>query len=169
MMQGDTRRGRATNPAGATGSFLCHHKGHPGPRNDAIRGPGSAISFPTDESMFVWTKAEAIAMGPMGTYQLFATGNGPVGEAHRSQRSAEIAPRDAPTVFQQLVQDAIDGSGGNGKRCAAGARYNHADQRSLRIHCDAAFQMGIEKTVQQPPFARLICENSEPSRTNSER
>jgi hypothetical protein len=48
MMQGDTRRGRATNPAGAAGSFLCHHKGHPGPRNDAIRGPGSAISFPTD-------------------------------------------------------------------------------------------------------------------------
>jgi predicted enzyme related to lactoylglutathione lyase len=79
MMQGDTRRGRATNPAGATGSFLCHHKGHPGPRNDAIRGPGSAISFPTDESMFGWIKAEAIDMGPMGTYQLFATGNGPVG------------------------------------------------------------------------------------------
>jgi len=25
-MQGDTRRGRATNPAGAAGSFLCHRK-----------------------------------------------------------------------------------------------------------------------------------------------
>jgi uncharacterized protein len=35
--------------------------------------------FPFYESMFGWTKAEAIDMGPMGTYQLFATGNGPVG------------------------------------------------------------------------------------------
>ena len=29
--------------------------------------------------MFGWTKAEAIDMGPMGTYQLFATGDDPVG------------------------------------------------------------------------------------------
>lgn len=30
-------------------------------------------------SLFGWTKAEAIDMGPMGTYQLFATGGAPVG------------------------------------------------------------------------------------------
>src|SRR5262249_27081795 len=29
--------------------------------------------------MFGWTKAEAIDMGPMGTYQLFATGDAPIG------------------------------------------------------------------------------------------
>jgi uncharacterized protein len=29
--------------------------------------------------MFGWTKAESYEMGPMGTYQLFATGAGPVG------------------------------------------------------------------------------------------
>src|SRR5205085_9119861 len=29
--------------------------------------------------LFGWTKADAIDMGPMGTYQLFSTGNGPVG------------------------------------------------------------------------------------------
>jgi uncharacterized protein len=36
-------------------------------------------AFPFYEKMFGWTKAEAIDMGSMGTYQLFATGNGPVG------------------------------------------------------------------------------------------
>jgi predicted enzyme related to lactoylglutathione lyase len=36
-------------------------------------------AFAFYEKMFGWTKAEAIDMGPMGTYQLFATGDGPVG------------------------------------------------------------------------------------------
>jgi hypothetical protein len=31
------------------------------------------------EKMFGWTKAEAIDMGPLGTYQLFAAGDAPVG------------------------------------------------------------------------------------------
>lgn len=31
------------------------------------------------ERMFAWTRAEAFDMGPMGTYQLFATGAEPVG------------------------------------------------------------------------------------------
>ncbi|MBS0281881.1 MAG: VOC family protein, partial [Proteobacteria bacterium] len=37
----------------------------------------SAFAF--YEKLFGWTKAEAFEMGPMGTYQLFATGAEPVG------------------------------------------------------------------------------------------
>ena len=36
-------------------------------------------AFAFYEKMFGWTKAEAIDMGPMGTYRLFATGDVPVG------------------------------------------------------------------------------------------
>jgi uncharacterized protein len=36
-------------------------------------------AFAFYEKMFGWTKAESYEMGPMGTYQLFATGAGPVG------------------------------------------------------------------------------------------
>jgi predicted enzyme related to lactoylglutathione lyase len=35
--------------------------------------------FPFYEKMFGWTKADAIDMGPMGTYQLFAAGGPPIG------------------------------------------------------------------------------------------
>jgi len=35
--------------------------------------------FPFYEKMFGWTKADAIDMGPMGTYQLFAAGAQPIG------------------------------------------------------------------------------------------
>jgi predicted enzyme related to lactoylglutathione lyase len=35
--------------------------------------------FPFYENMFGWTKADAIDMGPMGTYQLFAAGAQPIG------------------------------------------------------------------------------------------
>ena len=37
----------------------------------------SAFTF--YEKMFGWTKADAIDMGPMGTYQLFAAGGAPIG------------------------------------------------------------------------------------------
>lgn len=37
----------------------------------------SAFAF--YEKMFGWTKADAIDMGPMGTYQLFAAGGAPIG------------------------------------------------------------------------------------------
>ena len=36
-------------------------------------------AFAFYETLFGWTKAEAHDMGPMGTYQLFATGDGPAG------------------------------------------------------------------------------------------
>jgi predicted enzyme related to lactoylglutathione lyase len=36
-------------------------------------------AFAFYEKMFGWTKADAIDMGPMGTYQLFASGDAPVG------------------------------------------------------------------------------------------
>lgn len=35
--------------------------------------------FPFYEKLFGWTKAEAIDMGPMGVYQLFAAGGQPIG------------------------------------------------------------------------------------------
>jgi len=35
--------------------------------------------FPFYEKMFGWTKADAVDMGPMGTYQLFAAGGAPIG------------------------------------------------------------------------------------------
>jgi len=35
--------------------------------------------FPFYEKLFGWTKADAIDMGPMGTYQLFAAGGAPIG------------------------------------------------------------------------------------------
>jgi hypothetical protein len=38
-----------------------------------------ASAFAFYEKLFGWTKAEAMDMGPMGTYQLFATGAEPVG------------------------------------------------------------------------------------------
>jgi uncharacterized protein len=36
-------------------------------------------AFAFYEKLFGWTKADAIDMGPMGTYQLFSTGGPPVG------------------------------------------------------------------------------------------
>jgi len=43
-----------------------------------MAGEGKS-AFAFYEKLFGWTKAEAFEMGPMGTYQLFATGEEPVG------------------------------------------------------------------------------------------
>jgi predicted enzyme related to lactoylglutathione lyase len=51
--------------------------GHAGWRELHAGDWGSAFAFYS--GLFGWTKAEAIDMGPMGTYQLFATGEAPAG------------------------------------------------------------------------------------------
>lgn len=45
---------------------------------ELVADDGSA-AFDFYSGLFGWTKAEAVDMGPMGTYQLFATGEEPVG------------------------------------------------------------------------------------------
>jgi uncharacterized protein len=52
-------------------------RGHAGWRELHAGDWGSAFAFYS--GLFGWTKAEAIDMGPMGTYQLFATGDEPTG------------------------------------------------------------------------------------------
>ncbi len=42
-------------------------------------------------SLFGWTKAEAIDMGPMGVYQLFATGGVPVGGMMTKTEAVPVA------------------------------------------------------------------------------
>ncbi len=44
-----------------------------------LRAADQETAFAFYAGLFGWTKAEAIDMGPMGTYQLFATGGAPVG------------------------------------------------------------------------------------------
>jgi predicted enzyme related to lactoylglutathione lyase len=51
--------------------------GFPGWRELHAGNWESAFAFYS--GLFGWTKAEAVDMGPMGTYQLFATGGDPVG------------------------------------------------------------------------------------------
>jgi predicted enzyme related to lactoylglutathione lyase len=38
-----------------------------------------SFAFAFYETMFGWSKSEALDMGPMGTYQMFSTGDSPVG------------------------------------------------------------------------------------------
>jgi len=51
--------------------------GHVGWRELLAGDLDSAFAFYSD--MFGWTRADAVDMGPMGIYQLFATGDAPVG------------------------------------------------------------------------------------------
>lgn len=62
--------GQAPPAAVATPGRVGWHELHAADRE-------AAFAFYAD--LFGWTKAEAIDMGPMGTYQLFATGGVPVG------------------------------------------------------------------------------------------
>ena len=48
--------------------------------------------FPFYEKMFGWTKADAIDMGPMGTYQLFAAGAQPIGGMMTKPREMPAPP-----------------------------------------------------------------------------
>ena len=51
--------------------------GHASWRGLYAGDPGSSFGF--YESLFGWTKDDALDMGPMGTYQLFANNEGVVG------------------------------------------------------------------------------------------
>ena len=57
-------------PAPGTPGHTGWHELHASDRESA---------FAFYSGLFGWTKAEAIDMGPMGVYQLFATGGVPVG------------------------------------------------------------------------------------------
>jgi predicted enzyme related to lactoylglutathione lyase len=61
----------------------------------------SAFAFYAD--LFGWTKAEAVDMGPMGTYQLFAAGSAPIGGM---MTKSESIP--APFWLHYFSVDAID-------------------------------------------------------------
>lgn len=69
LFKGLSEQGLVPAPAGTPG-HVGWHELHAGD------GPG-AFAFYSD--LFGWTKAEAVDMGPMGVYQTFATGDGPVG------------------------------------------------------------------------------------------
>ena len=59
----------------------------------------SAFAFYAD--LFGWTKAEAVDMGPMGTYQLFAAGAEPIGGMMR--RSQSLCPRHSGFIISLLT------------------------------------------------------------------
>jgi predicted enzyme related to lactoylglutathione lyase len=50
--------------------------------------------FPFYATLFGWTKAEAMNMGPMGVYQIFAAGNGAIG-GMMSRQDADAVPSPA--------------------------------------------------------------------------
>ena len=69
IAKGMVHRQMSAAAPGATGTIGWH---------ELYAQDGAAI-WPFYEKMFGWTKAEALDMGPMGTYQMFKTGGDPVG------------------------------------------------------------------------------------------
>lgn len=68
-----------------------------------LRAADGGKAFEFYAGLFGWAKAEAIDMGPMGVYQLFATGDGPVGGM--MTKSPEMP---APAWLYYFNVDAID-------------------------------------------------------------
>ena len=69
LFRGLSKEGPVPSAPGTPGTIGWHEL-HAGD------GPGA---FEFYSSLFGWTKCEAMDMGPMGVYQIFATGDGPVG------------------------------------------------------------------------------------------
>jgi uncharacterized protein len=78
-----------TDPQGA-GFLIAKPLRHDAPPRPAPGAPGTfgwhelfaadmKAVFPFYEKLFGWTRADALEMGPMGTYQLFAAGGAPIG------------------------------------------------------------------------------------------
>ena len=76
------------------GAALALFRGTPGGPDQPPSGPGAPpgrigwhellatdweAAFPFYAALFGWRKAEAVDIGPMGTYQLFSAGGAPVG------------------------------------------------------------------------------------------
>src|SRR3712207_7437107 len=61
-----------------------------------LHAADGAAAFEFYAAMFGWTRSDALDMGPLGTYQLFATGGGPdaVGGMMRSEEhTSELQSR----------------------------------------------------------------------------
>jgi len=69
LFKGSTDQGSAPVPPGTPGHIGWH---------ELHAGDGEG-AFAFYAKLFGWTKAEALDMGPLGVYQLFATGGVPVG------------------------------------------------------------------------------------------
>lgn len=90
----------------------------------------SAFAFYAD--LFGWTKADAVDMGPMGTYQLFAAGGEPIGGM---MTKSEAVP--APFWLSYFTVDAIDAAAarvtGNGGQVLQGP--HEVPGGSWIVHC----------------------------------
>lgn len=89
----------APSAAGTTPGRIGWHELH-------AADPEAAFAFYA--GLFGWTKADALDMGPMGTYQLFATGGQPVGGmmARQGGTSRDGVPRPAWLFY--FVVDGVD-------------------------------------------------------------
>ena len=103
------------DPQGAP--FVVFHSANPAPEPPAPNTPGFAGwhelqatdwqgAFAFYSELLGWTKAEAVDMGPMGLYQLFAAGREPVGGMMNKQDAG-------PTPFWRYYfnTDDIDAAG----------------------------------------------------------
>lgn len=91
----------AERPALGTPGTVCWHELHAGD------GPGAFAFY---SGLFGWTKTEAMDMGPMGVYQLFATGDAAVGGM--MTKHAEFP---APSWLYYFNVDGIDAAMGRVK------------------------------------------------------
>ena len=84
-----------------------------------LNARGIDKASPFYEQIFGWTKADAIDMGPMGTYQLFATGSHPVGGM--MNKPAEIPVPFWGYYFNVATLDAaIDRAASRGAKVLSG-------------------------------------------------
>ena len=90
-------RGNGTAPAEAPAGTAGHIGWH------ELQAGDGAAAFAFYSALFGWTKDEAIDMGPMGTYQLFATGGAPVGGIMNKMPEAH-----SPFWLYYFNVDAID-------------------------------------------------------------
>ena len=89
--------GMMPDPAGATPGRIGWHELHAADRE-------TAFTFYAD--LFGWTKGEAIDMGPMGMYQIFAIGAG--GPAMAGGMMTKSDPASAPTWLYYINVDATE-------------------------------------------------------------
>ena len=90
-------RGVGEMPAPAAGGTAGHIGWH------ELHAGNGERAFAFYSGLFGWTKAEAMDMGPMGVYQLFATGGAPVGGM-----MTKTADMPMPAWLYYFNVDAVD-------------------------------------------------------------
>src|SRR3712207_2425474 len=70
-----------------------------------LHAADGAAAFEFYASMFGWTKSDALDMGPLGTYQLFATGGGPKAVGGMMTR---VQPQMPPAWLFYFNTDSIE-------------------------------------------------------------